>query len=300
MQLLFKVVILSLLITSSCNINRSSITKAVEEWQPLVDADLTHWDIFMGVPHPSSEIAGYEDVKDVRFGTPIGLNKDPREVFSVIQEDGEDVIKITGEVFAGLVTKEEYADYHLKAQFKWGDKKWAPRLDQKRNSGILYHSVGDYTDFWNVWMSSLEFEVQESDCGDFITISETSVKASTPAIKKENGKYYFAPGAELVEMSWRKDVNVTGRCWKNGDPELPHGEWNTLELICLGDQAIHIVNGVVVMTVHQPMYLDQDRWQPLSRGKIQIQSEAAEIYYKDIKIKSLNALPSEYLNYVRK
>ena len=48
--------------------------------------------------------------------------------------------------YAGLVTKKEYENYHLSAQFKWGEKKWEPRLDARRNSGVLYHSVGKNTD----------------------------------------------------------------------------------------------------------------------------------------------------------
>jgi hypothetical protein len=32
----------------------------------------------------------------------------------------------------------------------------------------------------------------------------------------------------------------------------------------------------------------------MSKGKIQIQSEAAEVYYKDIEIRNLESLPAEY------
>jgi hypothetical protein len=33
---------------------------------------------------------------------------------------------------------------------------------------------------------------------------------------------------------------------------------------------------------------------PLTKGKIQLQSEASEVFYKNIQIKKLNALPKEY------
>jgi len=33
------------------------------------------------------------------------------------------------------------------------------------------------------------------------------------------------------------------------------------------------------------------------KGKIQLQSEAAEIYYKDIEIRNLEVLPAEYEKY---
>lgn len=262
-----------------------------EAWQHLVDAQLSHWDIFMGIPHKQSGIAGYEQVEDVRFGKPIGLNKDPKHVFNVIDEAGEAVIHITGEVFAGLVTKQNYQNYHFSAQFKWGDKKWPPRLNKKRNSGVLYHSVGNYDDFWNVWMSSLEFEVQEGDTGDFITISEEHVKAFSPCVKNtKKGKYFYSEHAELIELAWAKGF-VTGRCWKQGDQEKPHGQWNTIELLTYNGTSLHIVNGVVVMRVEQPKYFNGEQWQPMHSGKIQLQSEAAEIFYKNIKIRPISGLP---------
>ena len=267
-------------------------------WEQLVDSNLSKWDVFMGVPHKSSNIPGYEDVEDVRKGTPLGLNNDPKKVFSVITENDELVIKITGEVFAGLVTKNEYQNYHFKAQFKWGDKKWPPRLHQKRNSGILYHSVGNFDDFWNVWMSSLEFEVQETDTGDFITISDTSVQAKCPSRQADDGKYYYSPDAPLVDMAWKKGF-VTGRCWKNQDTELAHGQWNTVELIAFNDMALHIVNSTVIMAIYHPKYHNGEQWVRMQKGKIQLQSEAAEIYYKNIAIKPIQRLPQEYAVYLK-
>jgi hypothetical protein len=34
---------------------------------------------------------------------------------------------------------------------------------------------------------------------------------------------------------------------------------------------------------------------PLTKGKLQIQSEGSEVFYKGIKIKSLDAIPQEFL-----
>ncbi|NME68085.1 ThuA domain-containing protein [Flammeovirga aprica] len=262
------------------------------EWENLIDKDLSKWDIFMGAPHTKTDIEGYEKFDDVTKGTPIGLNKDPKNVFSVINENDEEVLKITGEIYAGLVTKKEYENYHLKWEFKWGDKKWAPRLNHKRNSGVLYHSIGDYTDFWNVWMTCLECEVQETDCGDFITLG--NVRAECPAEKIEK-KYHFKPGADPVHLAWAKGFE-TGRCFKPGNPEKPHGEWNTMEILCIGKKNIHVLNGEVVMVVLNPIANISGEWQSMEKGKIQLQSEAAEVYYKNIKIKSITQFPDKYKN----
>ena len=79
--------------------------------------------------------------------------------------------------------------------------------------------------------------------------------------------------------------------------ERPHGEWNTLELICFENKSIHIVNGEVVMILQNSRYVEDGKKVPMIKGKIQLQSEAAEVFYKNIKIKQLKKLPVEYHQY---
>jgi hypothetical protein len=81
--------------------------------------------------------------------------------------------------------------------------------------------------------------------------------------------------------------------------EIP-GEWNTIELICFGDKSIHIVNGHVVMAISNLVYKDGDTLKPLIKGKIQLQSEAGEVFYKEIEVRKLNCLPKEYAVYFNK
>ena len=88
-------------------------------------------------------------------GTPLGSNNDPKKVFTVIEEEGTPVLKITGEIYGGLTTLKEYGDYHYSFEVKFGEKKWAPRLDRARDSGLLYHCTGKHGAFLNVWMRSL-------------------------------------------------------------------------------------------------------------------------------------------------
>ncbi|MEM6964877.1 MAG: hypothetical protein AAF573_08940 [Bacteroidota bacterium] len=47
--------------------------------------------------------------------------------------------------------------------------------------------------------------------------------------------------------------------------------------------------GKVVMEVEQPQFFDGEKWTPMNKGKLQIQSEAAEVFYKNIKIKSITS-----------
>jgi uncharacterized protein len=60
-------------------------------------------------------------------------------------------------------------------------------------------------------------------------------------------------------------------------------EWNTVEVIVRGASSVHIVNGVVVnRSFNQTL-----NGQPLTKGRIALQAEGAEITYRNIQIKEL-------------
>jgi hypothetical protein len=83
-----------------------------------------------------------------------------------------------------------------------------------------------------------------------------------------------------------------------GTDEDKPGEWNQLDLVCIQDRCVHIVNGKVVMALKNARYKDQDgRWIPMTGGKLQFQSEAAELFYRRFQIRSLPGMPAEYAKY---
>src|SRR3954452_8130831 len=64
--------------------------------------------------------------------------EDPKKVFSVV--DGK--IRISGEEWGGLATKNMYRDYHLIVEWKWGGPALGERAKKARDSGILVHGRG--------------------------------------------------------------------------------------------------------------------------------------------------------------
>src|SRR5207248_5281874 len=60
--------------------------------------------------------------------------------------------------------------------------------------------------------------------------------------------------------------------------------WNTVELVCVGEDAIHIVNGKVVMRLACPRRIDRARPEPITSGQLILQSEGAEVFYRAIEI----------------
>ena len=112
-------------------------------WQTLFNGeDLSGWYTWQRQPEPNSEVPGMARDGEGNYIDPIGKNSDPLNVFTVVKEEGEPAIRISGEVFGILVTENEYENFHLKLEFKWGDEKFPPRVDKKMDSGILYHSIG--------------------------------------------------------------------------------------------------------------------------------------------------------------
>jgi hypothetical protein len=260
-------------------------------WTSLLDRDLSRWEVYLSYRHPSLEVTGPPRDESGEPLRPLGLNNDSTEVFSMIEENGELLLKVTGEVYGCLGSLEEFENYHLKLQVRWGDRKWPPRLDEPKDTGVLYHGIGDYgVDYWLSWKLSQELQIMEDAFGDYWSIA--GAKVDIRCRLTEEGTYRYDPDAELVS-----DRGVGDYCQRSANHEVPEGEWNTVELITFGDKSVHLVNGHVVMTLENSRYFDGEAWQPLTRGALQIQSEAAEVYFKDIKIRPIAAMPEEYASY---
>ncbi len=237
-------------------------------WRQLFNGkDLSGWDTWLGRPYKEKEV--------------IGLNKDPRQVYTVITVDGQPAIRISGEIFGALTSKEEFENYHLKLEFKWGEKRWPPRENAVRDSGLLYHCVGPHGAAGSFWMRSQECQIQEKDCGDYWSVAGAIVDVDGerkdgkgPVIFKIGGARYTVPSKE----------SGGPRIVKDPDNEKPTGQWNTIEVFASGQQSVHIVNGKVNMILTNSRHIVDGKEVPLTKGKIQIQSEGAEVFYRNIAI----------------
>jgi len=230
---------------------------------------------------------GTPQYDDVHNGTPIGLNKDPKGVFTMEKEGQEDILHVSGEIYAGLTSKKEYGNYHLQLQFKWGEKKWAPRLNVQRDNGLLYHCTGPHGAFWNVWMRCLEFQIQENDMGDLFCLAGANSMASTKPTE-DNKSYQFAKGGVFKGVG---DKFGNYRNQRSAPNEKAHGEWNTLDLYTVGGAAVHVVNGEVNNVLKDAFLMENGKQVPLERGFIQLQSEAAEGYFKQVRIRQIESFP---------
>jgi hypothetical protein len=250
------------------------------EWQSLFNGiDLTGWDTYLG---PS-----YDTVLNKFDSLSIqGVNNDSNKVFSVVQEDGLPAIRISGAGFGGISTLQEFENFHLRVEFKWGKLRWHPRKDKKRDSGILYYAVGPHGAGYGNWMRSQEFQVQEGDCGDYWSIDGSIIDIAATGSKKE--EYIYDPAASLLPFSYTSEYGK--RCIKNPDAEKPTGEWNTIDIYCLGGTIVHMINGKVVMRLFNSRQPFEGKEIPLTKGKIQIQTEGAEIYYRNLQVQPITEI----------
>jgi len=278
-----------LVLLTATVIGFSESARAADAWRPLFNGhDLHGWEMFMTTPDPSWNVPGFVRDENGKYTTPIGLNRDPLNVFNVEIVDGRPAIHVTGQGFGTITTKESFGNFHLRLQFKWGERKWGSKLHAARDAGLLYFCHGELGFEHKTWPRSVEFQIQEHDCGDLYVLA---TQITVNAVKRDRLWCYEPAGKPTLFV---QKLPIGNRCVKRVDAEKPHGEWNTLDLICLGADSIHAVNGVVVMRLHHAERLDRDSPTPLTSGQISLQTEGAEVYYRDVEITPITAIPSPF------
>src|SRR5438045_1754296 len=193
-----------------------------------------------------------------------GADNDPDHVFTVTNG----LLRISGQYYGYLATRQkDFSNYKLIAEFKWGKKTWPPRQSNARDSGVLVHFVGKD----QVWPKSIEAQIIEGGTGDILVVSGAylTVDGVTkgPAIAR-----FDRPGRN----PWKDVKGFRGP----HEIESPRGEWNRMEVLCDGDKVAITVNG------HKT--LEGTNAVPQA-GKILVQSEGAEIFFRRLDVYPLKA-----------
>ncbi|HWU15278.1 MAG TPA: DUF1080 domain-containing protein [Caulobacter sp.] len=241
--------------------------------------DLKDWDAWLGYADPALT---YKRPPVA----PIGAGRRSAKIFKAVVEDGRPALYVNGRIWGSLVHKGDFRDYHLRLQYKWGKGRWAPRQDQAPNNGLLYHSHGARGAVWGTWSQAVEFEIMTGSIGMVVPVGE-AISATATAIDDPSliaPRLRFSPAGRAVTA---KGGTALWNIEAYSDAEKPAGQWNTLDLYVLGDRAVHVVNGVPVMEVRD---LKADG-APLTHGAIQLQSEGAETFFRDIVLEPITSLP---------
>lgn len=177
-----------------------------------------------------------------------------------------------------MYTEKSYSMYSFRFEYKWG-KKITNNFNQfQYDAGMYYHVYDD-----KIWPNGLEYQVRydntknQNHTGDFwssgVGIQWFSTDSTTFKAPWEGGNPMPKRGGEHLAS-----IDATYNSLND--------EWNLCEVICMGDKyTIHKLNGQVVNYAEELTH---------SEGIIGLQSETAEIFYRNIMIKEFDEfIPKE-------
>jgi hypothetical protein len=159
------------------------------------------------------------------------------------------VLVCQGVPYGYVLTEKDYGDYVLRVQWRWGQK----AAGKNRNSGVFVHVSGPD----KIWPKGVEAQLMAGRAGDI----------------------WLVDGFKLQVDPARQDPKVSRHYFHLKDGvEKPIGEWNQYEITCDGDKIKLVVNGTLQ---------NEASGAEATRGKILLQSEGAEIHFRNIELKPL-------------
>jgi hypothetical protein len=249
-----------------------------------------------GAPDDQPAIAPQSDVIKLFDGKTLGdcytwlkdsKREDPRRVFTVA--DG--MIHVSGDGLGAIVTNKRYRDYHLVLEYHWGERAWHDRQMAARDSGLLINSNGIDGGYDGTWMPSIEVQIIQGGVGDFVPVPGKNydgkplpLSLTTNAGRDRDGEVIWQPEGKRETFSIKdrtmKRINWYGRDpdWADvkdfrgkEDKDTPGKGWTRLDVINDHGHIQNFVNGTKVNEAFDAYP---------NEGRLQLQSELAEIYFR--------------------
>jgi len=167
--------------------------------------------------------------------------RDPSADASKVFSIQNNVIHITGDPFGYMRTRDTYSDYTLHLEWRYPF--------ELTNSGIFIHAQTPDT----IWPQCIEVQLKAGNAGDFVCMGESDMN-------------------ERIDKSSR----VVPK--KAESTEKAVGEWNTMEITCIGDNIDVMVNGVI---------MNKATGVSVKEGHICLQSEGKDIEFRNVYITRL-------------
>jgi hypothetical protein len=195
---------------------------------------------------------------------------------------------------ATLRTSQAYSSYVFHEEYKWGTKRFDGRKQNARDNGLCFHICNSET---AVWPDSLEFQLGATMWGGpgttgsdnidwvsgniFMLVRNTRAQWTYKTVS--NMQVYSATGTKKSIGGTIDYEKAQTDKQRNKD-----GEWNVIELTVHGSKdATYVVNGEVANGMTDMECKVGGTWGPLDKGKLALQAEFAEVYFRNIKIKIL-------------
>ena len=213
--------------------------------------------------------------------------EDPRKVFTV----QEGLIHVSGDGLGAIVTNKRYRDYHLVLEYRWGERTWHERASSAKDSGLLINSNGADGGYDGTWMPSIEVQIIQGGVGDFVPVpgkghdgKPVPLSLTAHVSRDRDDEVIWQPEGKretfsIKERTMRR-INWYGRDpdWEDikdvrgpEDKDSPGREWTRIDAILDGAHVQTFVNGTKVNEAFDVFPAE---------GRLQLQSELAEIYFR--------------------
>jgi hypothetical protein len=170
-------------------------------------------------------------------------------------------------------TKKKYSKYILKFEYKWGKKITNNFASFQYDAGVYYHVIDDA-----IWPKGVEYQVRynhlknKNHTGDYWGLPVNEWTAND-----KNEFTFLAEGGTLKPVKQGEHLATATTNFN-----ALNDKWNECEIIVMGNEySIHKLNGDIV---------NVGKKLAVSAGIIGFQSETAEIFYKNIKIKEFKEI----------
>jgi hypothetical protein len=159
-----------------------------------------------------------------------------------------------------LITDASFSNYRLEVEYRF--------TGEPGNCGVLVHASTPRV-LYKMFPKSIEVQMMHQNAGDFWLIGE-DIKA--PDMEKRRGK---KENWGVTEGKERRIINLTDGA------EKPLGEWNKMNIECLGNKIKVWVNGQLTNYGFDAT---------VSKGSIALQAEGAEVEFRKVELTPIKKL----------
>ncbi len=173
---------------------------------------------------------------------------DPKAKLEDVWSVEDGVLICKGKPAGYIRTEKDYTNYVLTLEWRFNKEKGAG------NSGVLLRTTGKD----KIWPKSVEAQLHSGNAGDIWNIDECKITV------------------DKQRTEGRRTVKKSG---KDANNEMPLGDWNQYE--------ITVNKGNLMLKVNGRLQNEATDYEEVP-GKICLQSEGAEIHFRNIKLKVLD------------
>lgn len=191
-------------------------------------------------------------------------------VFADPFEDGHELDTGKNDTHGMFFSDKSYSRYVLRFEYKWGKKRTNNFGKYQYDAGFFYHVYND-----KIWPDGIEYQIRynhltkKNHTGDFWAIGKSRFQWHAD----ENGHFLLPSKGGKPKPLKKGEHLVKAEVTFHALDD----QWNQCEVIVMADKyAIHKLNGEIV---------NLGTGLNLTEGKIGFQSETAEIFYRNIRIK---------------